>query len=108
MKASHEDNISEQEESHSERSSESSSAEEIDSGSTLIEDAASKARAQYEEILQELLMEGHDENEAKQEAFERIPPVFPKEYWVLSLWMTGMDGSVEKRSHPQKNHGDPR
>ena len=79
MKASHEDNISEQEESHSESSSENSSAEEIDSGRTLIKDAASKARAQYEEIFQELLMEGHDENEAKQEAFERIlPTCIPK------------------------------
>ena len=77
--ASRDDNTSEHEESDSESSSENSSEEEIDPWSTLIEDAASKVRAQYEEILQTLLMEGHDENEAKQEAFAQILPVFQKE-----------------------------
>ena len=54
-------------------------------------------------------MEGHDESEAKQEAFEKILPVFQKElsdvYMDNLAWM---EGSVEKRSHPQKDHGGPR
>ena len=58
---------------------EDSSEEEIDPWSTLINDAASKVRDQYDDILQALLMEGHDESEAKQEAFEKILPVFQKE-----------------------------
>ena len=45
----------------------------------MIIDAASKFRDQYDDILQALLMEGHDESEAKEEAFENILPVFQKE-----------------------------
>ena len=55
---------------------ENSSREEIDPWSTLINDAASKVRDQYDDILQALLMEGHDKNEAKQEAFAKILSVF--------------------------------
>ena len=58
---------------------ENSSEKEIDPWSTLINDAASKVRDQYDDILQALLMEGHNESEAKQEAFEKILPVFQKE-----------------------------
>ena len=54
---------------------ENSSEEEIDPWTTLINDAASKVR-DHEDILQAILMEGHDESEAKQEAFEKILPVF--------------------------------
>ena len=57
---------------------EDSSEEEIGPWSTLINDAASKVRDQYNGILQALLMEGHDESEAKEEAFEKILPVFQK------------------------------
>ena len=57
---------------------EDSSEEEIDSWSTLINDAASKVRDQYDDILQALLMEGCDESEAKQEAFENNSACFPK------------------------------
>ena len=57
----------------------SSDEEEIDPWSILINDAASKVRDQYDDILQALLMEGHDESEAKEEAFEKILPVFQKE-----------------------------
>ena len=67
------------EEEQSSITTENSSEEEIDSWSTLINDAASKVRDQYDDILQALLMEGHDESEAKQEAFEKILPVFQKE-----------------------------
>ena len=68
------------EEEQSSITNEDSSEEEIDPWSTLINDAASKVRDQYDDILQALLMEGHDdENEAKQEAFEKILPVFQKE-----------------------------
>ena len=80
------------EEEQSSITTENSSEEEIDPWSTLINDPASKVRDQYDDILQALLMEGHDESEAKQEAFEKILPVFQ-----------GMDESVEKRSHQQKD-----
>ena len=63
------------EEEQSSTTTENSSEEEIDPWTTLINDV-SKVRAQYDDILQVLLMEGHDESEAKQEAFEKILPVF--------------------------------
>ena len=70
---------------------ENSSEEELDPWTTLINDAASKVRDQYEDILQALLMEGHDESEAKEEAFEKILPVFQKEladvYMNNLAWM---------------------
>ena len=47
---------------------ENSSDEEIDPCTTLINDVASKVRDQYDDILQALLIEGHDESKAKQEA----------------------------------------
>ena len=46
---------------------------------TLINNAASNVRAQYDDILQALLMEGHDESEAMPEAFEKILPAWQKE-----------------------------
>ena len=60
---------------------EDSSEEEIDPWSTLINDAASKVQDfhQYDDILQALLMEVPDESEAKEEAFEKILPVFQNE-----------------------------
>ena len=66
------------EEEQSSIATESNSEEEMDPWTTLINDAASKVRDQYDNILQALLMEGHDESEAKQEAFEKILPVFQK------------------------------
>ena len=57
---------------------ENSSEEEIDPWSTLINDAASKVQDQYDGILQALPMEGHDESQAKEEAFAQILPVFQK------------------------------
>ena len=45
--------------------SENSSDEEIYPWITLINDTATKVRAQYHDMLQALLMKGHDENEAK-------------------------------------------
>ena len=69
------------EEEQSSITTENSSDEEIDPWTTLINvnDAASKVRDQYDDILQALLLEGHNESEAKQEAFEKILPVFQKE-----------------------------
>ena len=67
------------EEEQSSITTEDSSDEEIDPWTTLINDAASKVRDQYDDILQALLMEGHDESEAKEEAFSQILPVFQKE-----------------------------
>ena len=66
-------------EEQSSTTTEDSSEEEINPWSTLINDAASKVRDQYDDILQALLMEGHDESEAKEKAFEKILPVFQKE-----------------------------
>ena len=45
----------------------------------MINDAASKVEDQYDDILQALLMEGHDESKTKEEAFAQILPVFQKE-----------------------------
>ena len=79
------------EEEQSSITTENSSDEEIDPWSTLINDAACKVRGQYDDILQALLMEGQYESEAKQEAFEKILPVFQKElgdvYMDNLAWM---------------------
>ena len=75
------------EEEQSSIPTEGSSEEEIDPWSTLINDAASKVRDQYDDILQALLMEGHDESEAKQEAFEKFY-LFSKRNWAMSTWIT--------------------
>ena len=82
------------EEEQSSVTTENSSDEELDPWSTLINDAASKVRDQYENILQALLMEGHDESEAKKEAFAKILPVFQKEladvYMNNLAWMKAL------------------
>ena len=83
------------EEEQSSITTEDSSEEEIDPWSTLINDAASKVRDQYYDILQALLMEGNDdESEAKQKAFEKILPVFQKELgdvYIYNLaWMKAL------------------
>ena len=82
------------EEEQSSISTEDSSDEEIDPWTTLINDAASKVRDQYDDILQALLMEGHDESEAKKEAFSQILPVFQKElgdvYMDDLAWMKAL------------------
>ena len=82
------------EEEQSSIPTEDSFEEEIGPWSTLINDAASKVLDQYDDILQALLMEGHDESEAKQEAFEKILPVFQKElgdvYMDNLTWMKAL------------------
>ena len=79
------------EEEQSSITTENSSDEEIDPWTTLINDAACKVREQYDDILQALLMEGHDESEAKEEAFAQILPAFRKEladvYMDNLTWM---------------------
>ena len=71
-----------------------SSEEEIDPWSTLINDAASKVQDQYDDILQVLLMEGHEESKAKEEAFAQILPVFQKKlgdvYMDNLAWMKAL------------------
>ena len=88
------ENNSDEEQSSIMITTENSSEEEIDPWSTLINDVASKVRDQYDDILQALLMEGHDESEAKQEAFEKILPVFQKElgdvYMDNLAWMKAL------------------
>ena len=70
----------------------------IDPWTTLINDAASKVRDQYEDILRALLMEGHDESEAKQEAFEKILPVFQKE--LSNVYMNNLAWMKALRKNP--------
>ena len=53
----------------------------------MINDAESNVQDQYDDILQALLMEGHDESKAKQEAFEKVLPFF-KRNWAMSTWIT--------------------
>ena len=66
------------EEEQSSITTENSSEEEIDPWSTLINGAASKVRRdQYDDILQALLMEGHDESEAT-ESLWKNSTYFPK------------------------------
>ena len=60
------------EEKQSSITTENSSEEELDPWTTLINDASSKIRDQYDDILQALLVEGHGKSEAKQEAFAQI------------------------------------
>ena len=68
---------------------ESSSDEENDPWNTLINEAVFKVWDQYKEILQDLLMEGHDESKAKEDAFAQILPAFRKELHMDNLtWMT--------------------
>ena len=67
------------EEEQSSITTEDSSEEEIDPWSTLINDTASKVRDQYDDTLQALLMDGHAKSKVKEEAFEKILPVFQKE-----------------------------
>ena len=82
------------EEEQSSITTENSSEEELDPWTTLINDAASKVRDQYDDILQVLLMVGHDESEAKQEAFAQILPVFQKEFGNVYMdnlaWMKAL------------------
>ena len=77
---------------------ENSSEEELDPWSTLINDAAFKVRDQYEDILQAILMEGHDESEAKEEAFEKILPVFQKE--LADVYMNNLAWMKTLRKDP--------
>ena len=79
------ENSSEEEQSNI--TTENSSEEEIDPWSTLINDAASKVRDQYDDILQALLMEGHDEREAKREPLKKFY-LFSKRNWAISTWIT--------------------
>ena len=80
------------EEEQSSITTENSSDEEIDPWSTLINEVASKVRDQYDDILQALLMEGHDESKAKEDAFAQILPAFRKELGDVRMdnltWMT--------------------
>ena len=80
------------EDTKDESSSENSSDEENDLWTTLINDAVSKVLDQYKEILQDLLMEGHDESKAEEDAFAQILPVFRKELGDVRMdnltWMT--------------------
>ena len=89
MHASHDDV---DEDTEDESSSGNSSDEENDPWTTLINEAVSKVWDQYKEILQELLMEGHDESKAKEETFAQILPAFRIELGDAHLdnltWMT--------------------
>ena len=82
---------------------ENSSEEEMDPWSTLINDTASKVQDQYDNILQALLMESHDESKAKEEAFAQILSVFQKKlgdvYMNNLAWMKALKKDpITKRS----------
>ena len=83
------------EDTEDESSSGNSSDEENDPWTTLINEAVSKVWGRYKEILQELLMEGHDESKAKEEAFAQLLPAFRIELgdahmdnltWMTVIW----------------------
>ena len=82
------------EEQQSSNTTENSFEEELDPWTTLINDTSSRVRDQYDDILQALLMQGHDEGEAKQESFAQILPVFQKEladvYMNNLAWMKAL------------------
>ena len=73
--ASHDDD---DEDIEDESSSENSFDEESDPWTTLINDSVSKVWDQYKEILQALLMDGHDESKAKEEDLAQILLAFRK------------------------------
>ena len=90
--ASHDDD---DEDTEDESISGNSSDEENDHWTTLFNDAVSKVWDQNKEILQELLMEGHDESKAKEDAFAQILPAFRKKLgdahmdnltWMTVIW----------------------
>ena len=66
--------------------------DESSSGNSSDEENDPKVWDQYKEILQELLMEGHDESKAKEDAFAQILPAFRKELGDVHMdnltWMT--------------------
>ena len=85
------------------KTTENSSDEEIDPWTTLVNDAASKVRDQYDDILQALVMEGHDESQAKEETFAQILPVFQKELGDVCMdnlaWMKALKKNpIHKKS----------
>ena len=88
----HASNDDDDEDTEDESSSENSSDEENDPWNILINDAVSKVRGQYKEILQELLMEVHNESKAKEDAFAQILPAFRIELGDVHMdnltWMT--------------------
>ena len=71
-----------------------------------MKDAASKVREQCDEILQALFVEGYDESKAKEEAFQKILPVFQKEFG--DVYMDNLAGMEALKKDPQKDHGNPR
>ena len=75
------------EEEQSSITTENSSDEEIDPWTTLINDAASKVREQYDDILQALLMEGHDEAKRKRKLLRKFY-LHSERNWRMSTWIT--------------------
>ena len=53
-------------------------------------------------------MEGYDESETKQEAFEEILPVLQKGLGDVCMDNLAWMKAVKKISYPQKDHGDTR
>ena len=97
--ASHDDD---DEDTEDESSSENSFDEESNPWTTLINDSVSKVWDQYKEILQALLMDGHDESKAKEEDIAQILPAFRKKLGDVHMdnltWMTVILKSFSKAS----------
>ena len=88
--ASHDDD---DEDTEDKSSSETSFDKENDAWTTLINKAVSMMWDQYKEILQALLMDGHDESKAKEEDLAQILPAFRKKLEDVHMdltWMTVM------------------
>ena len=68
----------EDENSENDETDESDGEDEIDPWISLIDDAASGVRANYEELLQAFISKSQDESAAKKKAYEKILPVLQK------------------------------
>ena len=82
------DKSSSSEEEQSSITTENSSEGEIDPWTTLIDNATSKVRAQDEEILQTLLMEGQNEKAKQKEISLKKFLLLLKKNWATSTWIT--------------------
>ena len=99
------ENSSQEEESSV--TTENSSDEEIDPWTTLINDAAFKVRDQYEHLASA----SHGGTRRKRNERGSLcanSTCISKGIGRCLHEQSGMDESIEKRSHPQKDHGDQR
>ena len=91
-----EESVTETEEDENSENSEDDGEikEEIDPWATMIDDAKATVRPEYDEFMKTLQMDGQEESEAKQKAFENVLPELQKEFahvYVDNLrWMKAL------------------